>query len=59
MFERLCVLILAPYTGWTFFHIDLLHKLYCLFEKTENKQKRGWGWPIFKKNMADGYIDGE
>ena len=23
------------------FHIDLLQKLYCLFEKTENKRKRG------------------
>ena len=29
----------------------LLQKLYCLFEKTENKRKRGRGWPIFfKKN---------
>ena len=25
----------------TFFHIDLLKKMYCLFEKTENKRKRG------------------
>ena len=25
------------------FHIDLLQKLYCLFEKTENKRKRGLG----------------
>ena len=33
----------------TFFHIDLLLKLYCLFEKTKNKQKRGHGWPIFLK----------
>ena len=33
--------------NWTFFHIDLLLKLYFLFEKIENKQKRGWGWPIF------------
>ena len=29
----------------TFFHIDLF-KLYYLFEKTENKLKRGRGWPI-------------
>ena len=29
----------------TFFHIDL----YCLFEKTENKPKRGQGWPSFLK----------
>ena len=28
------------------FHIDLLKKLYCLVEKTENKRKRGRGWPI-------------
>ena len=37
MFERLWVRILVPYSGWTFghfFHIDLLQKLYCLFEKT-------------------------
>ena len=27
------------------FHIDLLLKLY-LFEKTENKRKRGRGWAI-------------
>ena len=33
--------------NWTFFHIDLLLKLYFLLQKIENKQKRGWGWPIF------------
>ena len=33
----------------TFLHIDLLLKLYCLFEKTENKRKRGLGWTIFLK----------
>ena len=33
-----------------FSHIFVV-KLYCLFEKTENKQKRGRGWSIFfKKN---------
>ena len=31
------------------FHIDLLQKLYCLFEKTEKNRKRGRGWPIFFK----------
>ena len=37
--------------GIDIFYIDLLYKLYgCLFEKTENKRKRGRGWPIFKKN---------
>ena len=30
----------------------LLQKLYCLFEKTENKRKRGRGWPIFRKKIA-------
>ena len=30
------------------FHIHLFLKLYCLFEKTENKRKRGRGWPIKK-----------
>ena len=29
-----------------FSHIFVV-KLYCLFEKTENKQKRGRGWPNF------------
>ena len=33
--------------GHGIFHIHLLWKLYCLFEKTENKQKRGRGWPNF------------
>ena len=26
--------------------------LYCLFEKTENKRKRGRGWPIFFKKTS-------
>ena len=30
----------------TFIHIDLLYEWYCLFEKTENKQKRGRGGPF-------------
>ena len=33
------------YTGWTFF------TLICLFENTENKRKRGRGWP-FKKTSG-------
>ena len=33
------------------FHIDLLQKLYCLFEKTENKQKRGTGLAHLKKKL--------
>ena len=36
--------------GHDIFHIDLLQKLYCLFDKTENKPKRCRGWPnCFKK----------
>ena len=34
------------------FHIDLLSKLYCLFEKTENKQKDARGW-IKKVSFGD------
>ena len=34
--------------GHDIFNIDLLLKLYCLFEKTEYKIKRGRDWPIFK-----------
>ena len=48
---RLWVQIPAPFTGCTFFHINLLQKLYrCLFKKTENKRWRGRRWPII--NMA-------
>ena len=39
---------LTPFTAWTFLSIVLLSEnLQCLFEKTENKRKRGLGWPIF------------
>ena len=34
--------------GHAIFHIDLLQKLYCLFEKAKIKPKRGRGWPILK-----------
>ena len=48
--ESLWVQIPAPYTGWRwYFHTDLPLKLCCLLEKTENKRKRDWGWPIFYK----------
>ena len=46
MFERLCFRIPVLYTGWTFFNIDLLSKLYCLFGKTENKQKEAGVGPL-------------
>ena len=48
MFERLWVRIPALYIGWTFFTLICCKKNYCFFEKTENKRKRGRGWPIFK-----------
>ena len=42
---------MALYTGWTFFHIDLLQKLYrCLFEKTE-KTKASQGLANFLKKL--------
>ena len=44
------VRISAQYTGWTWhFSRWFVVKLYCLFENTENKQKRGRGWLVFKK----------
>ena len=36
----------------TFFLIELLQKLYCLFEKTENKQKEAGVGP-FKKSWIN------
>ena len=36
-------------TGWTFFHIKLLQKLQCLFEKDIKCMKRGRKMPIFKR----------
>ena len=48
-FKRLWVQIPVLHIGWTFFHIVLLQKLYCLFEKTECERNRGREWPIFKK----------
>ena len=35
----------------TFFSLICCKKLYCLLEITENKQKRGRGWP-FKKQLS-------
>ena len=32
-----------------FFTYICFKKLQCLFENTENKRKRGRGWPFFKK----------
>ena len=37
--------------GYDIFHIDLLLKLHCLFEKDRNKRKRGRGWRFFVKNV--------
>ena len=45
----------ALYTGWKWHFLHwVVVKLYCLFEKTENKRKRSRGWPIFKKNCRRG-----
>ena len=33
-------------------HIDLMYKLYCLLEKTKNKQKEG-GVGLFKKASCE------
>ena len=50
MFERSWVRIWHHILmDMTFFRIDLLLKLFCLFEKTKNKRKRGRGWPIKKR----------
>ena len=55
-FLRSWVRIPVPYTGWTFFHIKLL--LNCVdvcLKKTENKRKRGRGWPIFLIGSAQAF----
>ena len=38
MIKRSRVKIPAPDTRWTFFTLDRCKKLFCLFEKAENKQ---------------------
>ena len=38
--------------GHDIFKIDLLQKMYCLFEKTKNKRKRGRGGPICVKKVC-------
>ena len=34
-----------------YFTLICCKKLYRVFEKNENKRKRGRGWPIFKKKF--------
>ena len=53
-YQRSWVRIPVPYTGWTWYFFTLIccKKLYCLFEKTENKRKRGRDWPIFFNNTS-------
>ena len=49
---RSWVWIPAPYTGWTWHFFTLICCKNCnnvCLKKTENKRKRGRGWPIFKK----------
>ena len=36
-----------PYTGWTFFTLICCTNCIVFFEKTENEQQRGRGWPVF------------
>ena len=43
----------------TFFHIDLLQELYCLFEKTKHKQKEAGVAHFFKKNTIITHPNGE
>ena len=50
MIQRLWVRIPAPYTGWTWHFFTLICCKNCsnvCLKKTENKRKRGQGWPIF------------
>ena len=58
IFERLWVRIPAPYTRWTFFHIDFLYKLYCLFEKTKNKknEKEAGVGPFLKTTDSNIFV---
>ena len=47
MFRRLWVQITALYTGWTFFTLICCKNcIVC----SENKRKRGQGWPILQKD---------
>ena len=55
MFKRSWVRIPAPYTGWTCFHIYLLQKMYCLFEKSEINEKEA-GVDLIKKHYTSIYF---
>ena len=59
MFKRLWVQIPVPYTGWIFSHIDLLQKLYYLFENTENKMKKRPVLAHFLKRRLSSFRDFE
>ena len=50
-FQRSRVWIPAPDIGWTWHFFTLICYKNCIvcLKKTENKQKRGRGWPIFLK----------
>ena len=50
-FQRSWVWIPAPYTGWTwhFSHWFVVKNCIICLKRTENKRKRGQGWPIFLK----------
>ena len=54
-FQRLWVWIPAPDTGWTWHFFTLICYKDCIvcLKKTENKRKRGQGWPIFLKKISN------
>ena len=54
--ERSWVRIPALYTGWTRHFFTLICCKNCLFERAENKLKRGRCWPIFKNIGASNYF---
>ena len=57
IFERSWVQISMHRWTFHFFTLICCKKLYCLLEKTENKQKRGWGWPIKKNHVHFRYLN--
>ena len=56
MIQSSWVQIPAPYTGWTWHFFTLICCKNCnnvCLKKTENKRKRGRGWPIFRKQFLN------
>ena len=59
-FQRSWVRILVLFTEWKyhFSHIFVVRIIMFFFEKTENKWKRGRGWPIFLKKNTPSSMEG-